>query len=583
MSRAIRLRPALKPAGDRRRERGSALISALLMLTVMGLFLFGFQTINHNELLFAGYSRNSAIAFGIAEAGAQEGIERAKLFGLTPGTTCFVNSLTPSATCGGSTTNPNVDTVVAQAWTAANPSIFPILSLASYNGATRAVRILIRESLQNGFGRTIVGPSVNFQGNTGLVTGDTYAQTSVFFQGNYTATPQPPYGVLAGTTIALNGTMPGGAGLYTYTYECASGSLTEVAPTNCARSVGGSWPLQVTLPSNWHPMTPTGMPAADFNTVVQWAAANPGQATTAGVSVVQATQNGTGVTYSPASYTPPYWSLSGDNSKVLLVTASKPICVNTSGGTVAAATGTPPACAAGTYYGSNVSGTNYAMRFVDWGLVQDDLTRDPSATFFEPNTCSTCNNGGPDGNANGIQYVPILPAINVLAHACTSDVTPGSTVFDNAISDPLAPSCTGTISSTSVSFTGTQSAPEALVIDNGAPGSGHTVTINSNVGDPCSSLGNGGWESGVILATGDISLNGNTALIGFIYTPGTLSIQGNASISGGVYSAGGSGSSAQVSEGGNFAFCGGSGQMVQSPIFYQYAPISWEDRPNNKP
>jgi len=84
-------------------ERGTALITALIMLTVLGMFLIGFQALNQGELGFAGYSRNSTLAFGIAEAGEQEGIKRLNLFGAIPGTTCFANSMTSGATCSGAT------------------------------------------------------------------------------------------------------------------------------------------------------------------------------------------------------------------------------------------------------------------------------------------------------------------------------------------------------------------------------------------------------------------------------------------------------------------------------------------------
>jgi Tfp pilus assembly protein PilX len=113
-------------------EHGSALITALIMLTVMGFFLIGFQEINKSELGFAGYSRDSTVAFNVAEAGMQEAIKRLNMFGATPGTTCFVNSMTSGARCAASTSTPNTNTVVYQAPLGANSTVFPILSTASF-------------------------------------------------------------------------------------------------------------------------------------------------------------------------------------------------------------------------------------------------------------------------------------------------------------------------------------------------------------------------------------------------------------------------------------------------------------------
>lgn len=550
-------------------ERGTALITALIMLTVLGMFLFAFQTMNQSELVFAGYSRASTLALSVAEAGVQEGTKRLNLFGATPGTTCFVNSLTSGATCAAGTANPNANTVAFQAAFNNNPNVFPILSIATTNGATRAVRILEQAIYKAGFSTVIFGPQLTFQGDTSPTIGDTYSQSSLKFQ-TYTKSPQPAAGatatnlvqpqVMAGTWVDTQGAGPGH-----FTAECTNNSVSEVAPTNCAR---GSNPI------NWHPATPVAMSAADFDAVID--AWNGGLGSLPlGVSVVQATQSGTNLTYSPLSYAPPYWSqVSGANSKIYLVVSNGAgtFCVNASNGQVRAS-----GSCTGSWntYGSATD----TIRYVDWGLVSDDLNRATAATFYQPPTCNTCNNGNPNGYQNGIRYIPILPTVNAMSFACTVNMpSPGFSAFYNTTADGVTcanpPTQTG-----SGSFTGTKSSPEYLVIDDGAPGGTQVTLSSSGTATGCSdNFASANW--GVILATGDLNLQ-NFTFNGFIYTNGNVYSHGHVLVRGGIFSA--NGSHDQIDTLGTLQFCGGAAIVPLTPQFFTFSTMTWQDRAAGQP
>jgi Tfp pilus assembly protein PilX len=584
-------------------NRGMAFITVLYVVFTVGLMLFAFLFLSQNEVGFAAYNRNSTMALGLAEAGAQEAIDRLNQFGAIPGPTTtspsspcpvlssaspntFRNSLATSAAAPGAS-----GTVTYQFTLQGNQAVFPILSCATFGGAQRSVRVFEQTTYKPGLGSVIFGPQVTFQGNAQPITGDTYAQTSILFQ-QYSKSPQPASGatatnlispqVLGGTTIGVHAGGPG-----TYTFECADSSLTEVAPTTCGGSGRSS-----NLPVNWHPMIPIGMAATDFNAVVQWIAANPSAARNLGLAAPAppATQNGVTVTYTPVSYTPPYWSLSGYNGTVPLVVATQPFCVNAGGRQVQQASGNPPSCPAGwDYYGNWVGGQSYTTRYLDWGLVSDDLSRAQARTFFQAPTCSTCNNGGPNGNQNGIRYIPLLPPTNVLAHACQQNVDPGINVFDQVNADGI--SCanppTQTIDSTSVTISGTKSNPEFLVIDNGPPGNGQVVKIFGTTG-PGSCTGNlDQYNWGIILATGDVDLQANLSLVGLVYTPGNITSHGTVVVSGGLFSSNMQSSGTQVNQvdsWGNINFCTAStAQLLLSPLFFDFSAVSWQDRPLDEP
>ena len=560
-------------------ERGTALITALIMLTVLGLFLFGFQTMNQNELVFAGYSRNSTLAFDVAEAGIQEGIKRLNLFGANPGATCFVNSMTTGAACAGTTSNPNANTVVYQARLSSNAALFPILSLATSNGATRAVRVIEQAIYKTGFGNVIVGPQIVFQGNAQPITGDAYAKTSLQFQQSSKA-PSPGAGAtatnlvspqaLAGTTISVQAGGPG-----PYTYECGNNSTTEVAPTSCTGDGGRAVDAGATvLPVNWHPMVPVAMATADFTAIVNGCYSG---CAALGVTIVRATQ-GPDVTYTPVSYTPSYWTQPGANSKVLLAVIPQPICVIA--GVLSLPSGSPP-CGTGHYYGQ----TGSTMRFVDWGLITDDLTRGAAQTFFQSPSCTApCANAG---NQNGIRYVPLMPSIDVLAIACNQNVYPGINAFYNTTADGKTCANPPTVAG-STTFSGTKSNPEFLTIDNGAPGTGTVQIFGSiNSGNTGCSTSFDGYNWGVIIATGDLDLQANLKFSGIIYTPGNVYSHGNVAIQGGIFALNdpsSSGSVNQVDQFGTVNFCGGSSsQVVLNPTFFTFSTVSWQDRPAGQP
>jgi hypothetical protein len=563
-------------ASRARGTEGAALITVLYVIFAVGLMLFAFAFFNQSEAVFAGLNRNSTVALDLAEAGVQEAVNRLGMSGVIPGSTCFTNSLAGGGSCRGGA--PVTDAVAYQAPFSSNTAVFPILSIATFGGAQRAVRILEMAAFKPGFGTTIVGPQVIFKGDSSPITGDTYAQTSQQFQ-TYAKSPQPAQGasatnlispqVLAGTGISTQGSGPG-----PFSYECAAGAMsTEVPPTPCARAVDGS---NNTVPVNWHPMTPIGMNAADFTTVYNDCAA--GGCLGGTVTIAAATQGGTTVVYSPVSYTPSYWTPQ-TTGKVFLAYSTGQFCVNSSAGTVSAPSG--GACTSGTLYGA--SGTS--MRYLDWGLVSDDLSRTQAKTFFQAPSCQTCSNG----NQNGIRYIPLLPPLwgpsplpAFAEIACGNNISPGFSAFYNATSDgltcPNPPTQPG-----SLTFTGTESNPEYLVIDNGPPG-GTQVSISGNGSAPngCSdTFASANW--GVIIATGDINLQG-LDFSGLIYTPGSVFGHGNPVIRGGIFSATPPSTQVQqVEDWGTMKFCGGASTSVPlSPEFFNFSTVSWQDRPLNQ-
>ncbi len=592
-------------------SRGVAFITTVYVVFAIGMFLFGFVFLNQNEAGFAAFNRNSTQTLGLAEAGVQEAINRLNTFGATLGSTpsgspcpgtasnAFTNSLA-SSTSGGA------GTVTYQLALQSNSAVFPIMSCATFAGVQRVVRIFERATYKTGFGDFIFGPQVIFSGDASPTTGDTYAQQNVSFS-QYKKSPLCASGatwsnlvspqVMAGTTIGAgngpNQTPPCGSptNAETYTTECQSGSTAEVAPTPCpggGRAIGSGGDA---IPVNWHPMTPIGMTSADFNTAVSQC--YTGGCLTGTVTIVAAQQNGVNVTYTPnpaGTYIPAYWSApatSATNGKVVLAKATGPFCVNAAANSVQAP-GVGGSCAGGyTYYGVTGSTT----RFLDWGLVTDDLSRSIAQTFFQPPTCTSCNGGGANGLQNGIRYVALLPTISVTGHACTQNEAPGTNVFDKVNSgDGIT--CTSppttTISSTNVTFSGTKSSQEALVIDNANFG---TVSLSGSLGGNntlnCGNTNFDNYNWGLILATGDIDLQANFVFTGLIYTPGNITSHGNVLIRGGVFSpsvAGTSPSVNQVDSLGTANFCASSQNTLPlSPLFFSFSTVSWQDRPLNQP
>ncbi len=571
--------------------RGVALVTTLFIVFAIGMMLFAFAFLNQTEVGFAGLSRNSTIALGLAEAGIQDAINRLNTQGATPGS-CFVNSLAGTGQCSGGTPNNPVSNAVGyQLPLQSNSSIFPILSVGTYAGTQRAVRVFAQATLKPGFGTIVFGPQVTYQGNANAITGDGYSQTNIVFQ-NYSKSPPPASGatatnlispqVMAGTTISVTGGGPG-----PYANECAAGS-TEVAPTGCVRATDGT----TLVPVNWHPMTPIGMNSSDFNTLVSncYSVGCSVTGSTYTVTVAQATQTQNtppAVHYTPTTggYTPAYWTgVPTTNGLAMLVYAPGPFCLVTSPFSVAVPTGAGGTCTSGSLYGAS----SVTMRFLDWGLVQDDLSRATAQTFYQPPTCSTCNGGLPNGKQNGIRYIPIVPAINVLPYACTSNENPGFSAFYNATTDGLTcanpPTQPAQVSGGSVTFTGTKSNPEFLVIDNtGFTGvSQATKIFGTGTATGCSdTFANANW--GVILATGDIDLQG-LVFNGFIYTTGSVWSHANPIIRGGIFSS--TPPTTQVNSVdllGTMTFCGGINTVPLVPQFYSFKTFSWQDRPSNLP
>ncbi len=605
----------LRGRGRARGDRGIALITALFIMFAVAMMLFGFSFFTQNEVGFATASRDSGEALALAEAGIQESLNRLSNLGAVPGSTVFKNSLVAgSASCS----NPPRNCVIYESPVASLSGqqviVFPILSTATFGAgralATRWVRVFEQATLIQGFGRIVYGPQVTFQGDASPIQGDTYSQTSIFFA-SWAKSPQCASGdsgtnllqpqVMAGTYLYLQGggnnqntQCPNGFQVHNgnpaYTAECTGSPQTEVAPTPCP---GGSR----AVPFNWHPLTPIGMAKDDFTALITWINANPSQASTWGLSSYQATQNNVGVTYTPnGTYTPSYWSsIPSTSGKVMVTAATQPFCVNpTSGGVQLPSPPVTGTCPSGYhYYGSN--DPTYGpqkTRYLDWGLVADDLTRGSATTFFQAPSCAApCANAG---NQNGIRYIPLLPTIPVLTEmrACQQFFNPGLTAYLVQTGDGV--NCSAPIQqaavSNNVSFTGTKSNPEALLIDDQGYANPGGVTINGSLGtggQTCSNTNFDNYNWGYIFATGDITLPANTIFTGFIYTPWNIFTNGTVLVQGGIFSANVQGQSGQVNQVdslGNVNFC--TGQNPQIPIssqFFTFKTLSWQDRPLNQP
>ena len=548
-----------------RSDDGMTFLMTLLVVFFVSMMLLAFLFTSQGGVWFAANDRNSTIALNLAEAGVQEALNRIRVSGVG-GAGTFTNSLANSAASPHST-----GTVTLEAALATNPTIVPVLSVAAYGGITRATRVLVQAAYQTGFGNAVQAPLVVFQGDTSAMTGDTYSLSSVTFQ-NYQNSPAPASGasatnlispqVMAGSDVTTQGSGPGD-----FFFECANDSTTEVAPTPCLR--------QTNLPVNWHPDTPQGMPSADFAAVMlQWQGSNANLPS--GVQVVEATQNGAGVTYTSAgTYTPTYWTaLTATAGQVMLIVdTSGPFCVNGASVTAGVCGGL------GTVYG-NVSGGGAVERYLDWGLVADDLSRPTATTFFQAPTCAACDAGAPNGDQNGVRYVSPIPAIDVLGVACSNNLAPGFSAFFNASGDGTACATPPTIVG-SGAFTGTQNNPEFLVIDDGAPGgTGVTITGSGSATGCADNFASANW--GVIVVTGDVTLN-NFSFDGVIYALGSVYSQGHTYIKGGVFSA--TPWTTQVDQlGGTLTVCGGASVGVpMAATFFNFTAMSWVDRPAGQP
>jgi len=579
----------------------------------VGMMLFAFQFFTETELQFAALGRNSTQALNLAEAGIAESLTASRLSGAIPGATSFTNSL--ARTLSGTSGTVAHESCLPGSCLG-NPTIFPILSTATFGGAQRKIRVMERATFKPGFGALILAPWVSFSGDASQFTGDTYAVGNVAGGGapggvtfqSYAKSPRgstsamgttllPPE-VMSGTTIALGNGLSGRQidancppGLLvrdsgTFTWECAVNALAEVPPTSCPGLSN-----RRLVPYNWHPMTPIGMPSVDFTAIVT---ASTAARMAAGILVMPATQDGTRVTYSPAgTYTPSYWTGSPPGP-VLLVVASQPFCVNPSAAANAVMRVNVPfpgSCPPGyAYYGASLNiATGLTTRYIDWGLVQDDLSRSRAALFFQASaippdpTAPTCS--GSSGNLCGIRYIPLLPPIDVVAQACTA------TAFDQVNTQDGA-ACSGNVSpQADVTFTGTKSNPETLVINNA--GSRAPVHVSFSLlgadvtsSQACGDIHFGEFNYGIILAQGDLVLTGNSVFSGFIYTTGTITFRGTFAIRGGVFAASlqaQGGTAHSVNSMGAMNFCAGSkAPLPVSPQFFDFQTVSWQEVPLNQ-
>ena len=470
--------------------RGMAFITTLFVLFSVGMMLAGFVFMTHNESFLAARNRNTQIALGLADAGAQEAMQRLLLSSVVPGSQSFANSLagtSPLSPSGALNNQPcppstQANTVPFEApltFGGQKLSIYPICSTASFGGTNpttavqRTVRLYMLASFKPGASNVIFTPQANFYSDARPVSGDSYTMSSIVFQsGNVptcaagtTATNLLSPEVFAGTFIDWQSASPGCGSTGVngpWSSECTTASdpnYTEVAPTPCPGAGGRN-----NMPYNFHPLTPIAMPQNDFTTVLSNAAILP-----PGVSIQFAKQNGVQVAYAtPPSYPSAY------KNDVMLINSTAQFCVNSATNVVTlASSGSCPGPLAPTgpwgLYGSSTNRT----RFVDWGLITADTTSGQATTFFQPPMCTApCPN---PGLQNGVRYIPLPLNIDVQSKACNVNVNPGTNVVDNT--SGVALSCGAgitVINQTSVSFTGTKSNPESLIILNN-PGIGSAV------------------------------------------------------------------------------------------------------------
>jgi hypothetical protein len=561
-----------------------AFITTLFVLFAVGMMLIGFVYMTQNEAFLAGRSRNASIALGLAEAGIQEALARLRLFTIIPGSSSFTNSLASNSPLSPASAN-RVQFQAPISYGGQKLSIYPITSTATFGsavsgaGVQRIVRAYVLATFKPGASNVIFTPQANFNSNAVPVSGDSYTRGSILFQsGNVpqcaagaSPTNLPSPQVFAGTTIQWN-SIQVGCGVTTstsgtYTYECGT-NTAEVAPTACP---GGS-PRDPLLPYNMHPMVPIGMPQADFITVLKQAALPPG------ITLVQAAQSGTGVTYPTPTGVGGYPATCGAvgvcANKVILINTASPnlqFCVNSSLNAV-----TLPPCVGGAkLYGDSTLRT----RFIDWGLIDADTASGAATTFFQAPMCTApCPN---PGYQNGVRYIPLPVTINVQSLACNQNVNPGTNVVDNTAGVALSCGAGITIhNATTETFTGTKSNPESLIILNN-PGSANAVTVNPSLPPgalpaactPYSWFDSYNW--GQILSTGDITVNSSLAFSGFIYTQGNLTFNSDTALWGAVYSTAGSSSFLTLNS--TTTFCGGSQISMLNPLQMNYSQYAWQD------
>lgn len=574
--------------------RGMAFIMTLFVLFSVGMILIGFVFMTRNEAFLASRSRNTQIALGLAEAGAQEAMARLRMYAIKPGSGSFSNSLastsplSPSGTlsnppCPPSTQANSVNYQAPLTLGGQNLSIYPVCSTATFAGVQRTVRMYVLATFKPGAANVIFTPQANFQADAKPVSGDSYTQGSIVFQsGNVpqcaagtTATNLLSPEVFAGTSIDWQSVVPGcgqsgasfpGGG---YKSECTAASdptSAEVAPTPCPGAGGRN-----DLPYNFHPLTPIGMSQADFITVLN-------NVPPPGVSIVQARQNGVAVVYpTPGSYPP---SRAND---VWLINSTGQFCVNSASNIVATATGgnCPGALAPTGPWNLYGDSTGLQTRFIDWGLIAADTTSGTATKFFQPAMCTApCPN---PGYQNGIRYIPLPVNIDVQSKACNVNVNPGTNVVDNTAG--VALSCGAgitVINSTSVTFTGTKSNPESLIIlNNAGPANAVSISGSPTPGALPTSCTPYSWFDtynwGQILATGDITVGSSIGFAGFLYAKGNITFNSDSAIWGAIYSPTGANATKFLTLNSTTTFCGGSQLSMLNPLQMNFSQYAWQD------
>jgi Tfp pilus assembly protein PilX len=586
--------------------RGMAFITTLFVLFAVGMMLVGFVFMMRNEAFLASRTRNAAIALDLAEAGAQEGLARMSLYTIVPGTSTFNNSLavadqqargtsslSPAGAlnnqpCAPSTQGNSVTYQAPLTWSGQNLSIYPVCSTATFgstsltSGVQRTVRAYVLGSFKPGATNVIFTPQVSYNSDVRYVSGDSYSWGFINFQSNNavicaaaaSATNLPPPQVFAGTYIFWSSPIAGcgasGANTY-YPYECASNSMSEVAPTNCARTA--------TLPYHFHPMVPRAMPQDDFIAVLKAVTLPPI------VTLYQATQN-SGTTLisfpTPASYPAAY------ANKVMLVTSTTQFCVNKISNTVVPF-GAGPACPnlPANLYGDpacSPAPCSNITRYLDWALIVADTTSRQASTFFQPPLCTApCPLAGLQ---NGIRYIPIPPDIQPQALACKVNVNPGTNVVDYwGMPNPGCSPPITTINSGSVTFTGTKTNPESLIILNaagdpsavtivGSPAPSPTVQFSCS---PASYFDTYNW--GQILATGDIKITTNFVFSGILFSKGNITFNADAAIWGAIFSPPvvANQQTSFLTNNNATVFCGATQVTVLNPLQMNFTQFAWQD------
>lgn len=153
------------------------------------------------------------------------------------------------------------------------------------------------------------------------------------------------------------------------------------------------------------------------------------------------------------------------------------------------------------------------------------------------------------GGPNGIRYIPLLPPTNVLAQACARNVNPGVNVFDEvaALDGIRCATLVETTSATSVTFRGTNTNPEGLVIDNGEQPVWISPSTSGTAALTCTNTNFDRYNWRLILATGDVALGPNMIFSGFIYTRGNIFLSGHTLVRGGIFAASIQGAGTQFS------------------------------------